>query len=291
MARQGRNSQRLLRMRSANVTRSASRSFAATPSHDEAARFANELGCERLRPQVLSLMESLAPQPAHKTPRLPTPPGAQVESGTRGPPSPPAGADVASLTPDETCKRDEDRLARLGSNPSGEEALRFAKRTRLREAAAATSASATQSGLRRVRATGARRVRLFLEPVCSPKLRERARRARSLAEGAFRGGGRAVLARPAVRRSAPSGPPAHGKPQRHARVGGLGCARKPDARGASSDAPTANGADPSPADGRRPNSTASERRLIFSDAKRFASAVTCDALKPQAARLLESLKE
>jgi hypothetical protein len=31
--------------------------------------------------------------------------------------------------------------------------------------------------------------------------------------------------------------------------------------------------------------------LDLGDANRFATAVTCDALKPQAARLLESLKE
>ena len=37
------------------------------PTNDEAARFAGELGCEKLRPQLLGLMESLgyaAPTPA-----------------------------------------------------------------------------------------------------------------------------------------------------------------------------------------------------------------------------------
>ncbi len=94
------------------------------PSSDEAARFASELACERLRPQVLSLMESSA-----------TPTGADVSQGTppepqpleAAPPASPApGADVAALKSDETCKRDEDRLARLRSTPSDEEAQRFA---------------------------------------------------------------------------------------------------------------------------------------------------------------------
>ena len=31
----------------------------STPTSDEAARFANELGCENLRPQLLGLMERL----------------------------------------------------------------------------------------------------------------------------------------------------------------------------------------------------------------------------------------
>jgi hypothetical protein len=92
------------------------------PSLDEARRFANELGCERLRPQVLSLMESLAPARAQDASTA-TPPGAHVESATAYPVSPPAGADVVS----PACKRDEERLVRLGSDPSGDEALRFVK--------------------------------------------------------------------------------------------------------------------------------------------------------------------
>jgi hypothetical protein len=96
------------------------------PSLEEAERFANELGCEKLRPQVLSLMESLAPTPAQYASTA-TPPGAQVESGTADPASSPAGADVVSPASEEACKRDEERLVRLGSNPSGDEAVRFVK--------------------------------------------------------------------------------------------------------------------------------------------------------------------
>ena len=47
----------------------------SSPKDDEAARFANELGCEKLRPQLLALMESLdhvpsAPSVAHPRPSV-----------------------------------------------------------------------------------------------------------------------------------------------------------------------------------------------------------------------------
>jgi hypothetical protein len=47
----------------------------SSPKSDEAARFANELGCEKLRPQLLALMESLdhvpsAPAVAHQRPSV-----------------------------------------------------------------------------------------------------------------------------------------------------------------------------------------------------------------------------
>jgi hypothetical protein len=64
------------------------------------------------------------------------PPGAEVSNGASAdakavsevmgsaPPSP--GVEVAALTPDEICKRDGDRLERLRSSPTGDEAARFA---------------------------------------------------------------------------------------------------------------------------------------------------------------------
>ena len=68
--------------------------------------------------------------------KAPTPPGAEVSNGAStdakavsevmgsAPPSP--GVEVAALTPDEICKRDGDRLERLGSSPTSNEAARFA---------------------------------------------------------------------------------------------------------------------------------------------------------------------
>ena len=68
--------------------------------------------------------------------KAPTPPGAEVSNGAStdakavsevmgsAPPSP--GVEVAALTPDEICKRDGDRLERLRSSPTSNEAARFA---------------------------------------------------------------------------------------------------------------------------------------------------------------------
>lgn len=51
------------------------------PSRDEAARFANELGCEKLRPQLLALIESLEPAPAAPDVSSAAAPGAQPANG------------------------------------------------------------------------------------------------------------------------------------------------------------------------------------------------------------------
>ena len=100
-----------------------------SPSSDEAARFANELGCETLRPQLSRLMESLGY--AVSTPAI-----AEVSHGASAdapatseaqrPAGPPSGTEVAPPTPDEVCKRDEERLERLRNSPSSDEAARFA---------------------------------------------------------------------------------------------------------------------------------------------------------------------
>ncbi|MGO9419949.1 hypothetical protein [Roseiarcus sp.] len=104
-----------------------------SPSSEEAARFANELRCEKLRPQLSNLMGSLASLAS-------APRAAEVSNGVAPdakptveaalPAAPSAGSDVASSTPDEICKRDEDRLERLRMSPSSEEAARFADELR-----------------------------------------------------------------------------------------------------------------------------------------------------------------
>ena len=167
------------------------------PSSDEAQRFADELGCEKLLPQFLALMKSwgdavsapapavvsngaspdakavngaVAPVPLSSGTEVTAPPpaaavvsnGAPADAkvanaaadqaptevavpvrsaaevsneatrdakavGEAARPGPPfAGTEVSGLTPDEICKRDEDRLARLRGNPSNDEAQRFA---------------------------------------------------------------------------------------------------------------------------------------------------------------------
>ncbi len=97
-----------------------------SPSSEEAARFADELGCEKLRPQLLGLMErlgSLAPAPAVAEVSHGAAPDPKAASEAVGPAPPSPGT---KFTSDQACKRDGDRLARLRSSPSGEEAQRFA---------------------------------------------------------------------------------------------------------------------------------------------------------------------
>jgi hypothetical protein len=98
-------------------------------SSEEAARFANELSCEKLRPQLLALIEDLG-RSAPAAAAVGVANGeasntsATTEADARATPS--ADTQVAAVTPDDVCKRDEERLERLRSNPSSEEAARFA---------------------------------------------------------------------------------------------------------------------------------------------------------------------
>src|SRR4029077_19767501 len=100
----------------------------ASPSGEETQRFASELGCEALRPQLQRLMESLGLV-------APLPPSADGSNGSSDAqaaredarPAPPVvHAGVADLTSAETCRRDGARLAQLRASPSGEETQRFA---------------------------------------------------------------------------------------------------------------------------------------------------------------------
>jgi caspase domain-containing protein len=83
------------------------------PSAGEVAQFAQGLGCESLRPQVVRLMESVGVAPAA------TPPSSQ-NAAKPTPPSP--GENVS-----QACLRDQDQLARLRVNRSVDEAERFAR--------------------------------------------------------------------------------------------------------------------------------------------------------------------
>ena len=261
----------------------------AAPSLEEAARFANELGCERLRPQVLSLMESLAPTRAQDVSTA-TPPGGQVESGTPDPPSSPAGADVVSPAAEETCKRDEERLVRLGSNPSGDEALRFVKELgcerllpqlqRLLHSldfdASAPRAPADSAHLNPLLGQTCASERAALDRLRQEPSAE--------AAGLFWRDLQCEGLRPQVRLLMES---LSGAPDS---VGSAAAPVEPEARGATSDTPTAIETSPTC------RQEAAELNRVratpdLSDAKRFASGVTCGALKPQVARLLESLGE
>jgi hypothetical protein len=259
------------------------------PSLDEATRFANELGCERLRPQILSLVESLAPIPAQDASAA-TPPGAQVESETAYPASPPAGADVASGATAETCKRDEERLARLGSNPSGDEALRFVKELGceklLPQLQRLLDSPDFDASAPRAPADSAHSNPLLGQTCASERAAlDRLRQAPS-AEAAvpFWRDLRCEGLRPQVRLLMESLNVAPDS------VGSAAAPGEPEARGATSDTPTAIETGPTC---RQETAELNRVRAMpdLSDAKRFASGVTCSALKPQVARLLESLGE
>jgi hypothetical protein len=100
-------------------------------ARDEVIRFERELGCERLRPQLLRLRESIfaeaerserdiaqRPQAEQQHPKTDaagqTP---QREDSARGP--------LTSISQDNICKRDAERLARLRVSQARDEVIRF----------------------------------------------------------------------------------------------------------------------------------------------------------------------
>ena len=262
------------------------------PSNDDLVRFANELGCKKLLPQVVSLLKSLAPPltaPSAPDSASPDGPGGHEEAR---PAPPPLGAEAAALTSDETCRHDQDRLARLRASPSGEEAQRFAgelscealrpQLQRLMEglglAAPAppgpTNLSLPSSGLpsegcvseraaldRLRKAPSEEAARLFWRNLHCEDLRPQVR---LLMESLN------VAPEPVVSASGEE---------------------KGDHESAAADPQTANGADPAECSRERTELNRVRATPDLGDAKRFASTVTCRALKPQVARLLESFGE
>ncbi len=101
----------------------------ASQDPDEAVRFERELVCERLRKQVLRLRESLVgdaprPEPAAS----PTPPvNAAAKPADQQHPERDVAAKpaVPSLTQEQICKRDEERLTRLRISQARDEVIRF----------------------------------------------------------------------------------------------------------------------------------------------------------------------
>jgi len=99
----------------------------ADPTREAVARFARELACEDLRPQVQRLLESLGGEPAAAAPVLARP--APREQAPQ--PAPAAGERREGKAEPETraqaCSRDEERLAQLRANPAREAVARFAR--------------------------------------------------------------------------------------------------------------------------------------------------------------------
>jgi hypothetical protein len=131
----------------------------AKPSLGEAMRFEDELKCSSLQLQVLALLDSLslaprsaaaptpngvptsatsageatppASPPASETPSPDGAPPSTTSTGETAPPGlePPA-TEATSAVSNDACKQDEERPARLRTNPSSEEATRFAQELR-----------------------------------------------------------------------------------------------------------------------------------------------------------------
>jgi hypothetical protein len=260
------------------------------PSRDELVHFANQLSCTTLLPQVVSLMKSLSPPPPGPDVSSAAPPDAKAVNEAARPAPPLTGADAVSPTSDETCKHDEERLARLRSSPSPEEAQRIASELRC---------EALRPQLQRLIES------LAMSAPAPPGLANSSPASNSLlAEGCA--SERAALDR---LRKDPS-VEAAGRFWRDLRCEGLrpqvslllkslnvtpeplGSATPAGEREeASSDARAPNGADPAACRQETVELNRIRAAPDLIDAKRFAGAVTCDALKPQAARLLESLRE
>ncbi|HEY1779991.1 MAG TPA: caspase family protein [Roseiarcus sp.] len=189
----------------------------ANPASDEAERFASELGCEPLRPQLARLMESLGFALAAPRPK----------------PSPPPAAQAKAAEPASDCSAEQEALDRLRAQPSTDAAEAFWR------------------GLQCERLRP--QARLLME---SLNLTPDKPSQRPLL-------GEASAALPA-------------KPN--------------DVRAvvAPGDSPAA---DPSACEREKDELARLRANPDRRDAERFARAMTCAALKPQAARLLESLTD
>jgi hypothetical protein len=259
-----------------------------SPSRGEAERFANELGCEKLRPQVLALVESLTPPPAAMDAPDAASPGAQAENEAARPAPAPASANVGSATSDETCQRDQDRLVRLRSSPSAEEVLRFASELgceKLRPQLQRLMDSLDLGAPSPQAHADALRPNPLLDQACASERSalDRVRQEPSAeAAGQFWRDMQCEGLRPQVRLLLESLNVAPDS------VGSAAAPSDPEAPQAKSDAPTAIGVDPGAC--RRETAELNRVRSTpdLGDAKRFADTVTCDALRPQVARLLES---
>jgi hypothetical protein len=264
----------------------------SNPSSDEAARFANELACERLRPQILSMMESLAPVPvAAGVSQVAPPEPRPQEDAPRA--SPAAGADAAALKSDETCKRDEERLARLRSTPSGEEAQRFASELSCEALRPQLQRLMDSLGLvapaQQSEAASSTAFEGSLAQACASERGTLDRLRREPSAGAAELFSRALKCerlRPQVRLLMES---------LNVEADSVGSAAAPLAaeghEAASSETRSPNRPDPSACRREMAELNRIRATLDLSEARRFASAATCEALKPQAARLLESLRE
>ena len=97
----------------------------AHPSINAAIRFDSDVKCPRLQPQLLAILDQLSHAAGSVQAARRKAPAPDTMSASEAPPSASPPPAEASATPDDACKRDEDRLAELQAKPSLDEALRF----------------------------------------------------------------------------------------------------------------------------------------------------------------------
>jgi len=106
----------------------------ASQARDEVIRFERELGCERLRPQLLRLRESIIPAQGEQDWRedaqrlqveQPRPTADDGSQGRKRDAS--LQAAPSSIPQEQLCKRDQERLSRLRATPAPDEVIRLAR--------------------------------------------------------------------------------------------------------------------------------------------------------------------
>jgi hypothetical protein len=97
------------------------------PVPDEVARLQRELSCDKLRPQVMRLFESIATVPPASAAPVAAAPAAVRKSAPAAEPAAGAQAQVAPISPEMACARDSERLARLRADPTIDAIARFEK--------------------------------------------------------------------------------------------------------------------------------------------------------------------
>jgi hypothetical protein len=104
----------------------------AKPSLDEAVRLENEMECLKLQPQLLALLDKLIQAPQSAGAQSPNGVPSSTTSASEAVPrtSEPPASEATSAASDDACKQDEERMARLRTTPSGDEAARFTKELR-----------------------------------------------------------------------------------------------------------------------------------------------------------------
>jgi hypothetical protein len=96
----------------------------ADPKLDDVIRFARDLSCEDLRPQVLRLLESVSFAPPAAAQPVPVPIKQYEEQRAHAPDAKPVGR---SEPQDQACQRDAERLKHLRADPKREDVERFSR--------------------------------------------------------------------------------------------------------------------------------------------------------------------